>query len=602
MINPDAGEECDGSNLNNQSCTSRGYYGGTLGCTGQCKFDIASCVTTPPAPTTICGDGKIDAGEECDSSNLNGQSCLSKGYAGGDLGCYGSCRFNVSSCKAIVPVVVSTTCGNGRLDAGEQCDGSNLYGQSCFTQGFAAGTLACNSQCGLDTSACTGGTTPTVAYCGNDRLDNGEQCDGSNLNNQTCASMGFVGGSLGCYSFCKFNTSSCTTKTVTIVPPPPPPATSTVISCSDSDRGKIYDIVGTVYGIDRSGRSYLGVKDQCLDATKLKEYYCDAVNGVSSLTVDCPKGCQAGVCLVPAGTVTPECTLVENVDNKGRSAVRATSKYNVKYENRDICSTDGKQLLKWTCADVVGGGKQPLQVAVPCSSGCLDGICKGANSPTVPSSSTCRDSDAGINLYTRGYTYGYNFDQKRYLSVLDTCLNPIDIKSPNLREYYCDATKGVLYKDSYCQYGCKDGACLNSSGTVGYDTAAEGKMVVTSGASGSGLIALLATVNKSADTNAQQINIGKYTTPLNVKCGPVAIATQYAINNFITYGTPSLTAWTTAQRYQLVADYCDLYKTLPSDAVEWKALLDTALNSQQVKGVKVLDVLGIIKSVVNILK
>lgn len=46
-------------------------------------------------------------------------------------------------------------CGDGVIDGGESCDLSNLNGQSCGTIGFSSGILACTVACGFDTSACT---------------------------------------------------------------------------------------------------------------------------------------------------------------------------------------------------------------------------------------------------------------------------------------------------------------------------------------------------------------------------------------------------------------------------------------------------------------
>jgi hypothetical protein len=49
-------------------------------------------------------------------------------------------------------------CGNGTLEAGEVCDGEDLGGESCQSQGFDAGTLICSDDCqGFDTSQCTQG-------------------------------------------------------------------------------------------------------------------------------------------------------------------------------------------------------------------------------------------------------------------------------------------------------------------------------------------------------------------------------------------------------------------------------------------------------------
>ena len=56
----------------------------------------------------------------------------------------------------------STSCGNGvQQDLNgdgkvEQCDGTDLNGQTCVNLGWEGGTLACNSTCGFDTSSCTG--------------------------------------------------------------------------------------------------------------------------------------------------------------------------------------------------------------------------------------------------------------------------------------------------------------------------------------------------------------------------------------------------------------------------------------------------------------
>ena len=56
--------------------------------------------------------------------------------------------------------------------------------------------------------------------CGDGIIQSGEECDTSNLNGETCTGLGFYGGTLLCYSNCTFNTSSC----LTTPPPPPPPS------------------------------------------------------------------------------------------------------------------------------------------------------------------------------------------------------------------------------------------------------------------------------------------------------------------------------------------------------------------------------------------
>jgi len=61
-----------------------------------------------PLPPTIegraaapyCGNGVLDPGELCDGSDLNGSTCAGFGYSGaGFLACSGLCVFDVSQCR-----------------------------------------------------------------------------------------------------------------------------------------------------------------------------------------------------------------------------------------------------------------------------------------------------------------------------------------------------------------------------------------------------------------------------------------------------------------------------------------------------------------------
>ncbi len=49
-------------------------------------------------PTPICGNGVVEGTEDCDSDNLNGQTCASQGYEQGNLTCH-DCRFDTSDCS-----------------------------------------------------------------------------------------------------------------------------------------------------------------------------------------------------------------------------------------------------------------------------------------------------------------------------------------------------------------------------------------------------------------------------------------------------------------------------------------------------------------------
>ena len=99
-------------------------------------------------------------------------------------------------------------CGNGRLEAGEQCDDGN-----------------CD-----DTDDCT--TTCVPARCGDAVVHVGvEECDGFNLNHapngSTCSNVGRAGNGLACAADCQYDISACgplftPTPTPTDTPTVPP--------------------------------------------------------------------------------------------------------------------------------------------------------------------------------------------------------------------------------------------------------------------------------------------------------------------------------------------------------------------------------------------
>lgn len=94
-------------------------------------------------------------------------------------------------------------CGNGVLNPGEACDGSDLGGATCESEAGQGGVLACNSDCTFDVTGCD------AAMCGNDVVEDGEVCDGTDLAGETCASLGFSGGDLSCTGDCGLDPSTC---------------------------------------------------------------------------------------------------------------------------------------------------------------------------------------------------------------------------------------------------------------------------------------------------------------------------------------------------------------------------------------------------------
>lgn len=94
------------------------------------------------------------------------------------------------------------TCGNGVAEQGEACDGADLRNSTCQSVGFAGGTLACDGTCHFDTSMCLS----VVGVCGDGVKDPWEECDAGT----TCADLGFAYGTLVCNPGCTADTSKCT--------------------------------------------------------------------------------------------------------------------------------------------------------------------------------------------------------------------------------------------------------------------------------------------------------------------------------------------------------------------------------------------------------
>ncbi|NUP11165.1 MAG: hypothetical protein HOW73_34400 [Polyangiaceae bacterium] len=185
-------EACDGADLDGHTCETEGFAGGQLGCTDQCELDTSQCQSEPE-----CGNAVVEGDELCDGAALGGETCASLGFAGGMLACAIDCTdFDTSQC---------TDCGNMVIDGAEECDETNLNGEDCLSLGFDEGELGCAANCTFDTSSCAFET------CGNNTLDPNEPCDGTLLGGATCMTQGFDAGMLTCSANCTLDTSACTT-------------------------------------------------------------------------------------------------------------------------------------------------------------------------------------------------------------------------------------------------------------------------------------------------------------------------------------------------------------------------------------------------------
>ena len=120
----------------------------------------------------VCGDGNTDDGEQCDGNELAGATCVDLGHSGGALVCSSSCTIDESGCTDDT----GAECGNESIEDAEECDGIAFGGESCAERGFDFGTLSCSGNCTIDDSGCG-----EVPICGDGLQEADEACDDGNL-------------------------------------------------------------------------------------------------------------------------------------------------------------------------------------------------------------------------------------------------------------------------------------------------------------------------------------------------------------------------------------------------------------------------------------
>ncbi len=236
----DPGEQCDGAAFAVADCQALGFYeqAGALSCKSDCTVDTSAC-------SLRCGDGVVSAahGEQCDGVNLEGQTCLGLGFVGGVIACGPDCLYDTSQCLSIcgngvpepgegcdddgndpgdgcsplcqpeegwtcagTPSYCEPVCGDDLLLGDEVCDTSQLDGATCESLGYHGGALACTEACTHDVTDCE-----AAGRCGDGIIqgDFGEECEGTDLGGQGCHELDFWTGQLACSAGCAFDTAGC---------------------------------------------------------------------------------------------------------------------------------------------------------------------------------------------------------------------------------------------------------------------------------------------------------------------------------------------------------------------------------------------------------
>ncbi len=146
----------------------------TTGDLASVQGDIDACVAAvSTALTGNCGNGSVDAGEECDDGNTTGgdgcdalcQNECGNGSVEGAEECDDGNLVNGDGCDD--QCMLEPACGDGNLDAGEECDDGNT------TSGDG-----CSDICEIE------------AFCGDGNVDAGEQCDdGNTVSGDGCSDL-----------------------------------------------------------------------------------------------------------------------------------------------------------------------------------------------------------------------------------------------------------------------------------------------------------------------------------------------------------------------------------------------------------------------------
>lgn len=97
-------------------------------CSDSTSFDV-KCTAAPDAG--LCGNGVIDSGEDCDGSDLGGATCASatmNALPSGALSCAADCKFDVSNCSSGVGGTTGAGGSGGSMEGGSMTSSGGTTG------------------------------------------------------------------------------------------------------------------------------------------------------------------------------------------------------------------------------------------------------------------------------------------------------------------------------------------------------------------------------------------------------------------------------------------------------------------------------------------
>lgn len=200
---------------------------------------VGETLTFTVSATDVDGDALTFSADDIGDATFNPATRMfSWAPTEGDIGSNDAYSFTVSDGTSLdaegititVLEAASDSCTLADWSVGDWSTCTNSAGLTCRTSGGTTGTVGVQSRTVTLTGTCIGGVgspitrqlcdvpscAPLATVCGNEVVEAPEQCDGSNLGENTCITVpgGFTSGILSCASDCTFDLSQCTSEAV----------------------------------------------------------------------------------------------------------------------------------------------------------------------------------------------------------------------------------------------------------------------------------------------------------------------------------------------------------------------------------------------------